>query len=125
MRDTGIRLIGADVRASIVECQRCQEACLDTVTHALRRGGDYAEEELIGALLDATDVCRTSIDFLRRGSPLRARTCGVCAEICQRAAEACQAFGDDPAMRACAEACRRCAAACRAIAREGWLAQVA
>jgi len=125
MRDAAMRPMGADARESIVECRRCQEACLDTVTRALRRGGRYAEEELIGALLDATDVCRTSIDFLRRGSPLRTRTCAVCAEICERAAAACDAFGDDPAMRACAEACRRCAGACRAIADDGWMAQTA
>jgi Domain of Unknown Function (DUF326) len=107
---------------TIVECRRCQEACLDTVTHALRRGGRYAEEDVVGTLLDATDVCRISIDFLRRGSPLRTRTCGVCAEICEAAADVCEGFADDQAMRACAEACRRCATACREIAAAGWLA---
>ena len=106
----------------IIECRRCQDACLDTVTHALRRGGRYAEEGVVGPLLDATDVCRTSIDFLRRGSPLRTRTCGVCAEICEAAAEVCEAFADDAMMRACAEACRRCAAACREVAADRRLA---
>jgi len=101
---------------AIVECRRCQDACLDTVGHALRHGGRYAEEDVVGTLLDATDVCRTSIDFLRRGSPLRTRTCGVCAEICEAAAGACEGFADDAVMRACAEACRRCAAACSEIA---------
>jgi hypothetical protein len=104
---------------AISECRRCQEACLDTVTHALRRGGRYAEEDVVGPLLDVTDVCRTSIDFLRRGSPLRTRTCGVCAEICESAAVACEAFADDAVMRACAEACRRCAAVCRETAADG------
>jgi hypothetical protein len=111
--------------AEVDECRRCQDVCLETVTHALRRGGRYAEEELIGALLDATDVCRTSIDFLRRGSPLRGRTCAVCAEICERAAEACETFPGDPVMRACAEACRRCAAACREIAEHDWTVPIA
>ena len=111
-----------ELREGIIECRRCQDACLDTVTHALRHGGRYAEEDVVGTLLDATDVSRTTIDFLRRGSPLRARTCGVCAEICDRAAEVCDVFADDAVMRACAEACRRCAEACRAIAADGWLA---
>ncbi len=114
--------LSIELREGIIECRRCQDACLDTVTHALRRGGRYAGEDVVGALLDATDVCRTSIDFLRRGSPLRTRTCGVCAEICERAAEACKTFAEDPVMRACAEACRRCAAACREIAADGWIA---
>ena len=104
---------------AIVECRRCQDVCLDTVTHALRHGGRYAAEGVVGTLLDATDVCRTSIDFLRRGSPLRTRTCGVCAEICEAAAEVCEEFADDPVMRAGAEACRRCAAACREVAAGG------
>ncbi len=45
--------------------------------------------------------------------------------LCERAAAACDAFGDDPTMRACAEACRRCAGAFRAIADDGWMAQTA
>jgi hypothetical protein len=110
---------------AIDECRRCQEVCLDTVTHALRRGGQYADEELIGALLDATDVCRTSIDFLRRGSPLSTRTCAVSAEICERAAEACEAFVHDPVMLACAAVCRRCAAVCREVAEEWTLPRIA
>jgi hypothetical protein len=108
--------------AAITECRRCQDACLDAVGHALRRGQRYAEEDLVGALLDAVDVCRTNIDFLRRGSPLRARTCAVCADVCERAAELCATFRDDPPMRACADACRRCAATCREIAADGRLA---
>ena len=97
------------------ECRRCQEACLDTVTHALRRGERYADDVLIGALLDAADVCRTSIDFIHRGSDVHARIGAVCAEICERTAEACEAFAADPVMVACAAACRRCAAACEEL----------
>jgi hypothetical protein len=101
---------------AIVECRACQDACLDAVTHALRQGGDYADEEVVGVLLDATDVCRTNVDFLRRGSPRRTRTSAVTAEICTRAAEACATFVDDLVMRRCADACRRCAAICRELA---------
>jgi hypothetical protein len=102
---------------AIVECRSCQDACLEAVTHALRRGGAYADEQLVGVLLDATDVCRTNVDFLRRRSRLRSRTCGVTAEICTHAAEACAAFDDDRVMQACAEVCRRCAAVCQEVAR--------
>ena len=108
--------------AVITECRRCQDVCLEAVAHALRRGEHYADEELVGALLDAADVCRTSIDFLRRGSPLRTRTCAVSADVCERAAEVCGAFSDDAVMRACADTCLRCASACRDIATDGWIA---
>ena len=103
---------------ALAECRRCQEACLDAVTHAVRRGDHYSDDVLIGALLDAADVCRISIDFIHRGSHVHARIGAVCAEICERAAEACDALPGDPVMAACAAACRRCAAACEALADE-------
>jgi hypothetical protein len=36
--------------------------------------------------------------------------------LLDRCARDCEAFGDDPVMRACAEACRRCAESCRKMA---------
>ena len=113
----------ASERAPLI--RRCQQICLDTVTYALRRGGPSADADLLGALLDAADVCRTSLDLVRRGSPVRARVCAVCAEVCTCAAEACDALADDPVLAACAAACRRCAEACGNIGDEDWLAEVA
>jgi hypothetical protein len=51
-----------------------------------------------------------------RGSDLHVLTCGVCAEVCMRCAEACERMGDDETMKRCAEVCRRCAESCRQMA---------
>jgi hypothetical protein len=105
-------------RPALDACRGCQQTCLDTVTHALRRGGPYADDALISALLDAADVCRTTIDFVQRGSRVHAHVGAVCAEICTRAAEACDDLAGDPIMAACAAACRRCATACARLSSE-------
>jgi hypothetical protein len=103
-----------DLRGAFLACLRAHETCEQTVTHALRDGG--VSDERIGALLDCADVCRTTARCIRQGSPLLRGTAGVCAELCERAAEACAPVAGDTVMAACAEACRRCAAWCRHLA---------
>ena len=62
------------------------------------------------------EICQTSANFMLRGPELHSRTCGVCAEICERCASDGERFGDDAHMPACAEACRRCADSCKHMA---------
>jgi hypothetical protein len=104
------------IRKCIEECLSCYQICLETVTHCLQKGGKHAEASHIRLLLDCTDICQTSANFMIRGSDLHTRTCAVCAEVCERCAESCEQFGDDEKMKACAEACRRCAESCRRMA---------
>jgi hypothetical protein len=104
--------ISAEMRDCIQECQSCQAVCLETVTHCLHAGGKHAEENHIRLLLDCAEICRTSADFMLRGSDLHPLTCGVCAEVCERCAADCDQFAEDFVKR-CAEACRRCAESCR------------
>jgi hypothetical protein len=103
-----------DLRRAFLACLRAHEACEDTVTHTLRASG--ADDAHVGVLLDCADVCRTTARLIRRGSPLLRGTAGVCAELCDRAAEACGPINGDAVLSACAAACRRCAAACRQLA---------
>jgi hypothetical protein len=68
-------------------------------------------------LMDCADICRTSADFMLRGSPQHALTCGTCAEVCAACAESCERIGQqDGMMKKCAEVCRRCAESCRHMA---------
>ena len=107
----------ADLRRAFLACLRAHETCEDAVTHALRDGGRAAEDQRVSALLDCADVCRTTARHLRHGSPLLRGTASVCAELCDRAAEACAPLAEsDPAMATCLDACRRCAAWCRRLA---------
>jgi hypothetical protein len=100
----------------IRDCTNCHSLCVVTAMHCLHLGGPHAAPEHIRLLLDCADICRTSADFMLRGSDLHTRTCGVCAEVCRLCADDCERFGDDPQMKACAEACRLCAQSCRRMA---------
>lgn len=93
----------------------CHDICLQTVSHCLEKGGDHARAEHITLLLDCAEICQTAANFMLRNSELHGRTCGVCAEVCQRCAEDCERFSDDRTMQQCAQICRRCAEACRAM----------
>ena len=105
--------MSSDMQQCIQECLSCHSTCLATVQYCLQMGGSHAEVHHITTLLDCAEICQTSANFMLRGSELHTRTCGVCAEICERCAQECERMGDDAQMRACAEACRRCADSCR------------
>ena len=105
-----------EMRACIDECQSCHAICLETAAHCLTLGGKHASRDHQVLLQDCADICRTSADFMLRGSALHRETCRACAEVCDRCAESCASMGDDAMMKKCAEACRRCAESCRKMA---------
>jgi hypothetical protein len=100
----------------IEDCTTCHNVCLSTVTYCLEQGGRHAQAGHVTLLLDCADICRTSADFMLRGSGEHKRTCAACAALCHRCAEACAQFLDDRAMQECAGACRRCADSCENMA---------
>jgi hypothetical protein len=102
-----------EMKACISNCLSCAAVCLQTVTYCLQKGGPHAAPDHIRLLEDCVQICKTSADFMLRGSALHARTCAVCAEVCERCAVDCERMGDDAVMKACAETCRRCADSCR------------
>ena len=67
-------------------------------------------------LLDCAEICRTSADFMIRGSDLHPHICRACAAVCARCADECDAMGDDPYLAACSEICRRSALTCAEMA---------
>ena len=103
------------LRNCIHACTACHHICQETLAHCLEKGGRHADPAHIRVLMDCSAICATSADFMLRNSEHYVRVCAVCAEICDRCAASCEAFGDDPEMRRCAEACRRCAESCRQI----------
>lgn len=101
----------------IQACLDCHHVCLETVRHRLRRQGrEAAGTAHIRMLLDCAELCQTTADFICSESAFHGRLCALCADLLELCAERCEAFGDDPQMRACAEACRRCADFCRSLA---------
>lgn len=108
--------ISAELRDCIQQCQTCHSICQETVTHCLREGGKHANPEHIAILLDCTQICATSADFMLRTSASHKEVCDVCATICERCAESCEKIGEDEVLRRCAETCRECANSCHRMA---------
>jgi hypothetical protein len=101
----------------IENCTNCHRVCLETAArHFNGEAAPKLEEKHVRLLLDCAEICRTSADFMIRGSEVHAHTCQACATICESCADACDQMGTDPYMAACAEICRRCAESCREMA---------
>lgn len=108
--------ISRDMQDCIEVCTFCHDACLDTVNYCLTKGGDYAEAGHVRLLLDCTEICQTSANFMLRNSGLHPLTCATCADVCARCADACARFAGDEQMEMCVDACRACAESCRKMA---------
>ena len=106
--------ITEDMQRCIALCRECHDVCLRAVSHCLHKGGRHAAPDHVRLLLDCSQICETSADFMMRGSDLHSATCGACAEVCDRCAEDCQRMAneDDEMMRRCARVCRDCAEMC-------------
>jgi hypothetical protein len=101
----------------IETCTNCHRTCLETAARHFRgERQPQLSEALVRLLLDCADICRTSADFMIRGSELHQHTCRACAAICARCADECDKMGEDPYLAACAEICRRCAESCAEMA---------
>lgn len=109
-------VVDAELQQCIDECIKCGSVCTTTASYCLEQGGQHADAAHVTSLLDCAEICRTSADFMLRGSHLHGSTCAVCAEVCRACAESCDRMGDDDVMRRCAEACRRCAESCEQMA---------
>ena len=107
-----------EMRACIQVCTECYAACLEMARHCLDLAyrGKHGEAGHVTMLLDCAEICQTSANFMLRGSPNHAHTCGACAEICRACERECRRFGDDAAMQWCAEVCQRCAESCARMA---------
>ena len=103
--------------------QECIEACLNThaactmaVQHCLGEGGERADIDLVGVLLDCAELCQTSANFMLRGSPYHGLVCAACAELCRACEEACRSISGDEQLAECAEMCATSADRCEAMA---------
>jgi hypothetical protein len=104
------------MQSCIDECLSCHRICVETAKYCLEKGGKHAEADHIRTMLDCTQSCATSADFMLRGSELHTYTCGACAAVCEACAVSCEKFGDDAVMSRCAKVCRSCAECCREMA---------
>jgi len=99
----------------IQSCKDCHDICVDTAAYCLKMGGHHAAAKHMRLLLDCAQVCTTSEDYMLRDSAFYAQLCGVCADVCDGCAAACDRFSGDQQMEECVSACENCADACRAL----------
>lgn len=109
--------MNAHMQECLQNCQACHSICLSmAATHCLEMGGKHVEPTHLRLMLDCSQICQTSADFMLRSSSFHARTCGVCAEVCDACAKSCEEVGD---MQECVNACRKCVESCRMMASMG------
>jgi hypothetical protein len=97
----------------IENCTNCHRICLETAArHFREERPPQLDEALVRLLLDCAEICRTSADFMIRGSELHPHICRACAAVCARCADECDRDDEDPYLAACSEICRRCALSC-------------
>ncbi len=106
----------SDMQQCVDNCTECHATCLRTIQHCLSKGGMHSAQSHIRLMADCAQICRTSADFMLRGSEFHSETCRVCSELCERCAQDCERMADDNMMRQCADLCRRCAESCRQMA---------
>jgi hypothetical protein len=115
MRDARDRM-GKHITSAAQELRECQDSCLHTIQHCLRKGGLHADSRNIRQLLDTAELAGVATSFMIRSSDLHPRLCAVCAEACDACAASCEKVADDDEMQRCARLCRRAAESCRALA---------
>jgi len=103
----------------IEECLNCHAVCTMTAQHCLVKGGDHADVNVVGVLLDCAELCQVSANFMLRGSPFHAVTCAACAELCRACEEVCRTVSGDEQMDHCADVCASCGDACEQMAAMG------
>jgi hypothetical protein len=106
----------AAMQGCIEDCLNCHAVCAMTVQYCLTEGGEKADPDLVGVLLDCAEICQTSANFMLRGSPYHALTCSACADICRACEEICRSVSDDEQLEHCAGVCAECAESCDRMA---------
>ncbi len=108
--------ISQAMQQCIQNCQDCHAVCEQTIAYCLQAGGPHVEASHMQSLLDCSQNCQISLDFMLRNSPLSKSVCGVCTDACLRCAETCERIRNDAQMQTCAQICRQCASSCRQMA---------
>lgn len=96
----------------IHHCEAAHDICLHEIHDCLKKGGEHANAEHIGLMMDCAAICDATEDAMLRHSSVHAAFCQACATVCEACAASCEKMGDTD----CAEACRACAKSCQQMA---------
>lgn len=108
--------ISDEMQMCIQNCTLCHQVCEQTLSYCLTKGGAHVESVHLKELIDCSQICTVSADFMSRGSRIHPSVCSACADACMACALSCETFGNDETMKLCADVCRRCAESCQKMA---------
>src|SRR5215475_12988187 len=97
------------VQECIELCIQCHQTCVDTLDYCIRN--DHTAPSHLRILLDTTEICQTTANFLMRNSDIHRGVCAACASTCRACASSCAQF-DDEIIAQCARSCLECADSC-------------
>ncbi|WP_427159989.1 four-helix bundle copper-binding protein [Aliinostoc sp. HNIBRCY26] len=107
--------ISTTMEAAKQICIECQTTCTDTLKYCKNQGSKYIDMAMMSMLRDCAEMCMMCVNMIDDGSEFMGNTCGLCAQICDRTAMACEQMSNDPTMMLCAAICRQCAESCHAM----------
>jgi hypothetical protein len=97
------------VEKTIESCRDCHEICEETIIHAIKSGGETAQMDVLGVLMDCAGSSKLSEKMMLRGSPYLRRVAPAAIEICEACAKMCDTIPGDDYFSTCANTARRCA----------------
>jgi hypothetical protein len=97
------------VESTIESCRNCREICEETIFYAIKRGGDLAQMDVLGVLMDCAGSSNLSAKMMLRGSPYLRRMIPSVIEVCEACAAMCDTVPNDTYFSTCAKSARRCA----------------
>ncbi len=109
-KDGGMSMAGCEEH-----CSTCQSKCEKAEEYVKGAGGKIASEKRLKLLADCASICKTSHDFLSRGSQFHPEVCKVCADVCNACAKSCEE-ANDPKLKDCMDECKKCAESCHKMA---------
>lgn len=96
-------------------CDACAAFCQKTLTYCSTKKGTYTKGTTAAALKDCINACKSSSEYISRGSVFQKRAMALCIDACNNCTKTCESFKDDNNMKACANECRKCAGNCQKI----------
>ena len=96
-------------------CNVCADACDHCAAACLREPDVQSLARCIALDIDCAAICRTSADFMARGSEFAKALCRLCGQVCKACGEEC-AKHPMAHCQECARACRGCAEDCERMA---------
>jgi hypothetical protein len=100
----------------IDQCLVCYRTCMQTaMNRCLEMGGAHVEPSHFRLMINCSEMCRTTAEFMMSSSPLHAQACAACAAVCDACAQSCEQIDG---MDDCVQVCRACALSCHKMAGE-------